>query len=169
MSWELVYRCVFTLVGAGFALLEPTLPYALIFTLAVMYDCFSAWSLGRRVAAAHPDKAHEWKFTSMKSARVFVTLLKGYAMIVLAHFVTEYIAGDIVNLTKVVSGALVFWQVWSILENESSCRSEQDAKLWKLLQRVMVDKTSRHFDIDLSELGSRGLDPSKTDGDETEA
>jgi hypothetical protein len=57
-----------------------------------------------------------------------------------------------------VSGALVFWQVWSILENESSCRSEQDAKLWKLLQRVMVDKTSRHFDVDLSELKDDGND-----------
>ncbi len=151
---ETLYRWIFTLLGALGALLEPTLPYALIFTLAVFYDCYSAWSLGRRVAAAHPDKAHEWKFTSMKSARVLGTLIKGYAAIVLAHFVTKYISGDIVNLTKVVSGALVGWQVWSILENESSCRSERDAKLWKLLQKVMVDKTSRHFDVDLSELSN---------------
>ena len=155
---ETLYRWLFTLLGELGALLEPTLPYALIFTLAVFYDCYSAWSLGRRVAAAHPDKAHEWKFTSMKSARVLGTLIKGYAAIVLAHFVTKYISGDIVNLTKVVSGALVGWQVWSILENESSCRSEQDAKLWKLLQRVMVDKTSRHFDVDLSELKDDGND-----------
>lgn len=151
---ETLYRWLFTLLGALVALLEPSLPYVLIYTLAVFYDCVSAWSLSRRVAKTYPDKAHEWKFTSMKSARVLDTLIKGYAMIALAHFVTEYIAGDLVNLTKVTTGALVFWQVWSILENESSCRSEQDAKLWKLLQKVMVDKTSRHFDVDLSELQS---------------
>ena len=56
-----------------------------------------------------------------------------------------------VDLTKVAAGAICFWQLWSILENESSCNGSKWAKI---LQRVLVDKTSRHFDIDLSELNT---------------
>lgn len=38
------------------------------------------------------------------------------------------------------------------MENESSCRPEAEHRFWKQLQRIMVDKTSRHFDIDLDML-----------------
>ena len=38
------------------------------------------------------------------------------------------------------------------MENESSCRDEADSKFWKWLQKIMVDKTARHFDVDLNEL-----------------
>jgi hypothetical protein len=56
-----------------------------------------------------------------------------------------------VDLTKVAAGAICFWQLWSILENESSCNG---AKWAKIMQKILVDKTSRHFDIDLSDLQS---------------
>jgi len=36
-----------------------------------------------------------------------------------------------------------------MLENESSCN---DARWADVAQRIMVDKTERHFDIDLHEL-----------------
>jgi hypothetical protein len=52
------------------------------------------------------------------------------------------------------AGAVCMWQGWSILENELSCRdsgSNADTVL-KILRKVVVDKTSRHFDVDLSEL-----------------
>lgn len=41
---------------------------------------------------------------------------------------------------------------WSIFENESSCRSENESRFWKILQKIMIDKTARHFDVDLDEL-----------------
>ena len=126
------------------------MPLVLIFTLAVLYDMVSAWSLARRVCKAYPARAHEWKFASVKMGRVFTTLLKGYALIVLAYLVHVHITARLgFDVSKVVAGALVWWQVWSILENESSCNGAAWARV---LQRVMVDKTARHFDVDLSGL-----------------
>jgi hypothetical protein len=58
-----------------------------------------------------------------------------------------------IKLTNIVAGAVCFWQVWSMLENESSCNN---ARWAKIAQRILVDKTERHFDIDLRELKEKG-------------
>ena len=50
------------------------------------------------------------------------------------------------------TGVICFEQAWSILENESSCRPEAEHRFWKALQQVMVDKTARHFDVNLDKL-----------------
>jgi len=42
------------------------------------------------------------------------------------------------------------------MENESSCRNEADSRFWRLLQKIMVDKTERHFDVHLEELKANG-------------
>ena len=62
------------------------------------------------------------------------------------HHITDGIS---IDLTKVAAGAICFWQFWSILENESSCNG---AKWAIVLQKILVDKTSRHFDINLDDL-----------------
>jgi hypothetical protein len=70
----------------------------------------------------------------------------------MAYFIQVHITDGLpVDLTKVAAGAICFWQLWSILENESSCNG---AKWAKIMQKILVDKTSRHFDIDLSDLQS---------------
>ena len=40
----------------------------------------------------------------------------------------------------------------AIIENESSCRGEKEGMFWRLLQKIMIDKTERHFDVNLDEL-----------------
>ena len=148
-------RVAFTLVGALVAYIEPALDYIQIATLFILADCWTAWRLGKRVRAAYPDSAKQnaHKFLSSNFGRVIVTLLKSYVLILLAHQLDVVITGgEPVSLAKIAAGAICFWQLWSILENESSCRTGRFAKLCKMLQTIMVDKTSRHFDIDLSDL-----------------
>ena len=41
------------------------------------------------------------------------------------------------------------------MENESSCRDEAESMFWKLLQKVMIDKTARHFDVNLDDLNGK--------------
>lgn len=145
-------RWVFTALGAIVAILEPTFPYLLICTLMIIADCYTAWSLSRRARKAHPDKISidGKKFRSHNFGKVIMTLLKAYTLIVMAFFIQRYITNGLpIDLTKVAAGAICFWQLWSILENESSCNG---AKWAKVLQKILVDKTSRHFDIDLSEI-----------------
>jgi hypothetical protein len=40
----------------------------------------------------------------------------------------------------------------SIAENKASCRlpGDKHARVWKLLAKVLIDKTARHFDVDNS-------------------
>lgn len=143
-----IARWVWTALGAAVAALQPALPYCIICTLAILYDCYTAWQLGRRVRQAHPDKVRDGgKFTSHNAGKVIVTLLKAYALIVLAYLMHVHITGNLpINVVKVAAGAICFWQLWSILENESSCNG---AKWAKMAQKILVDKTSRHFDINL--------------------
>ena len=142
-------------LGAFVALLQPTLPFILICTIAILCDCYTAWALSRRVKRKYPG-ANDGKFKSRYAGQVFVTLTKVYTLTVLAFLIETYIfEGLPVKLANLVAGAVCFWQVWSMLENESSCN---DAKWAKIAQRILVDKTERHFEIDLSELKERSED-----------
>lgn len=143
---------MFTALGAAVAILEPTLPYILICTLMILADCFTAWSLSRRARKAHPDRVSKdgKKFKSHHFGTVVLTILKAWAAIIMSFLIQRYITGEMpIDLTKVAAGAICFWQLWSILENESSCNG---AKWAAILQKILVDKTSRHFDIDLNKL-----------------
>lgn len=143
-------RLLFTMWGGIVAVMEPRIPIILICFCAVFMDCYTAWSLSRRVRDKYPDRKTDAYFRSDHFGRVIITLIKISALIFLAAHMDEYIVDDIpVSLTKIAAGAICFWQVWSILENESSCNN---AKWAKIAQRIMVDKTERHFDIDLHEL-----------------
>ena len=147
-----MFRPLFTMLGALLALLEPTLPYMLICTLAIFYDCYTAWRLDKRVKAKFGNKAPEnsGKFRSSNAGRVIHTLIKVYVLIILAFFINLYITSGLgVDMTKVAAGAVCFWQIWSILENESSCN---DAAWARVAQKVLVDKTERHLGLDLSSL-----------------
>ena len=135
--------------GALIALLQPTVPFIIICTIAILFDCYTAWSLSRRVKRKYPG-ANDGKFKSRYAGRVFVTLIKVYALTILAYLVQTFILEGLpIKLANIVAAAVCFWQFWSMLENESSCN---DAKWAKIAQRILVDKTERHFDIDLSEL-----------------
>jgi hypothetical protein len=147
-----ILRWLSALIGAALAILKPTFPFLGICTFMILADCYTAWSLAKRACKFHPDKVSGdgKKFKSRHFGMVIGTILKSYALIVMAYFIQTHITDGLpVDLTKVASGAICFWQLWSILENESSCNG---AKWAKIAQKILVDKTSRHFDIDLSDL-----------------
>ena len=142
-------RIAFGAIGALVAFLQPTLPFIIICTLAVLADCYTAWSLSRRVKMVYPN-SNDGKFKSRYAGRVFETLIKIYVFVILAYLVETYIfEGLPIRLANIAAGAVCFWQAWSILENESSCNDNRWAKI---AQRIMIDKTERHFDINLDEL-----------------
>ena len=137
------------LFGAVLAIIEPTIPFLLICTLAVVCDYVSAWALSHRVSQKYP-KLCDGKFKSSHFGRIVITLVKVYTLVILAHLVDTYIIVDLtIRLPHIIAGMVCFWQIWSVLENESSCN---DSKWAKIAQRIMIDKTQRHFNVDLSEL-----------------
>lgn len=153
---SLVGKHIMGVMGAYVAMIRPTFPFILVCTLAVLADCYTAWSLSRRVKKRFPG-ANDGKFKSNYAGRVFITLIKVYSLTILVHLIDAMVFPEIaLHLPQVVAGAVCFWQIWSMLENESSCN---DAKWAKIAQRIMVDKTERHFDIDLHELKEEQPEP----------
>ncbi len=147
-----ILRCIFTALGATMAILEPTLPYILICTLMILADCYTAWSLSKRARKVHPNRVSKdgKKFKSHHFGAVLLTIMKAWTLIIMSFLIQHHITdGMSIDLTKVAAGAICFWQFWSILENESSCNG---AKWAIVLQKILVDKTSRHFDINLDNL-----------------
>ena len=141
-------------VGWLIAEFRPTFPLVLVATVFMVYDAFTAYQLGRRVAKTYPEKSTDTKFTSFAFGKlVRETIPKRLALIFLAFLVEKWVFVFMdIPLSYIVTGIICFEQAWSILENESSCRGEADSMFWRLLQKIMVDKTSRHFDINLAEM-----------------
>ena len=135
---------------------RPTLPLIVVTVIFIVYDAWTAYQLDKRVKAAYPDKAerNKAKFTSFAFGKVVrETIPKRLWVIILAFLVERWVfVGLDVPLSYIVTGIICFEQAWSILENESSCRTERESRFWQILQKIMVDKTARHFDVDLSEL-----------------
>ncbi len=155
-----LYKAVFALLGGGVGWIvgefKPAFPLIVVAVIFIIYDAYTAYSLSSRVHKKYPDRTQRRaaKFTSFAFGKVISqTIPKRLFLIVLAFLVEHWVFIHVqVPLSYVVTGAICFEQAWSILENESSCRDEGESRFWRLLQHIMIDKTERHFDIDLSEL-----------------
>lgn len=162
-------KILFAVLGGGVGWLveefQPTFPLIVVAVIFIMYDAFTAYQLDKRVHKKYPDetKRHEAKFTSFAFGKVIRhTLPKRLWLIFLAYLVEHWVFIHVnIPLSYVATGAICFEQGWSILENESSCRSEEDGKFYKILQKIMVDKTERHFDVNLEDFKRKPRKKSK--------
>lgn len=144
-----IFKWGLSIMASLIAILEPTLPFVLISLGFIIGDCITSWRLARRVKKK-TGKA-SGKFQSSKFGKVLITSLIALALICLAFLVEKYILVmyQDICLANYVAFLVCFKELWSMLENESSC---SDSKWAKVLQKVMVDKAARHFDVDLSGL-----------------
>ena len=155
-----IFKVIWAAIGGAVGWLvgefEPTFPLIIVMIAFVVYDAVTAYQLDRRVRKVHPEQVKERKskFSSYLFGKVVrETIPKRLALILLAYLCEKYVCVHVtIPLSYIVTCVICFEQFWSILENESSCRSEEDSRFWKMLQRIMIDKTSRHFDVNLDEL-----------------
>lgn len=153
-------KCAAAAVGGGVgwivAEFKPTFPLLIVAIIFILYDAWTAFQLDKRVHIRYPDRTRreQAKFTSFAFGKVVrKTIPKRLWLIIMAWLIQHYVFtfADI-PLTYIVTGVICFEQAWSILENESSCREESESRFWRLLKDIMVDKTERHFDVDLRAL-----------------
>ena len=146
-----------------------TFPLVIIATLFVLYDAWSAYELDKRVHQRYPEKTKrtEAKFVSYKFRSVIPTLIERFAIIILAYCVQRWIFVDIyVPLSYIVAGVVCAEQMLSIAENKASCRlpGDRHARIWNMLSHMLIDKTERHFDVNLGPEAHRHENQSQTDG-----
>ena len=133
---------------------EPAFPLIIIATLFVLYDAWSAYELDKRVHIMYPKKKRvKAKFVSYKFRNVIPTLIERFVIIILAYCVEKWVFVHIdVPVSYIAAGVVCAEQLLSIAENKASCRlpGDKHARVWKLLAKVLIDKTARHFDCDTS-------------------
>jgi uncharacterized membrane protein len=156
MIWQTLTKTVIEkllqyLVSIGGGLLlafETSINFFVPCFIAVIVDVLAAWMLGRRVHKKYPEKAGG-KFKSEYKFRIMVTMIVALLAIIVANYVDVHVIKDSDIAVRFVVGVFLFYQVWSVLENWSS---ENENKIAKALQRIMVNKAERHFNVELSDI-----------------
>ena len=151
--WKITAMVCGGLVGWMIGEFKPAFLLTVVVVVFILYVAWTAFKLDKRVRTAYPDKTQrkQAKFTSFAFGKVVKqTIPKRLMLIILAFLAEHWVFIHVtIPLSYVVTGAICFEQFWSILENESSCRTESESRFWKLMQQVMVDKTERHLDVNL--------------------
>ena len=142
------------LIGWVTGRFAPAFPLIIIATLFVLYDAWSAYELDKRVHLMYPKQKREAaKFMSYKFRNVIPTLIERFIIIILAYCVERWVFVHVdVPVSYIAAGVVCAEQMLSIAENKASCRlpGDKHARIWKMLAKVLIDKTARHFDVDNS-------------------
>ena len=161
MNWKVIWTLLGGALGWVVAEFEPAFPLIIVAIIFIICDAWTAYQLDKRVKIKYPDKAtRPAKFTSFAFGKVVANTIPKRLMLILLAFLVEHwvFVHVTIPLSYIVTGVICFEQAWSILENEASCRDEADSKFWRWLQKIMVDKTERHFDVNLDDLKDENKD-----------
>lgn len=147
-GYDMAVKMLVSMTFSCLAILKPTFPFAGVVVFAILLDCASAYDLNRRLKKQFPEKV-VGKFQSHNALKMFHTFGEVYSVIVLLYLVDNILLKHLGYLNLSEIGAAVFCglQVVSILENISSGNG---ARWAKILQKVLVDKSKRHFNVDLN-------------------
>lgn len=154
--WKVIFVTLGGFLGWLVGEFKPTFPLIIVAIAFILYDAWTAFQLDKRVHEKYPEKTSREKahFTSFAFGKVVRKTIPERLVLIILGFMAEHWVFVHIDLplSYIVTGVILFEQIWSALENNSSCRDERESRLWKILQSVMVDKSARHFDVDLSEL-----------------
>jgi hypothetical protein len=144
------------MVGWFIGTFQPAFPLVYVAIAFIVYDSWTAYELDKRVKRRYPDKKQRpAAYMSYKAWGMVPTMIESFSIIMLMYAAQRWVFVDVyVPLSYIATGVICAVQLLSIAENKSSCRTPQDKgwNYWKIMAKVLVDKTERHFDVDLGDL-----------------
>ena len=146
--YDSLVKLAFGIGGAVIGWLEPMQEVMYVVFAAMVVDTVSAYQLNRRVAQKFKGMSHG-KLQSKRLLNLFKTLISVLTVILLSYAIDQYCFPIMdLNLAYIIAFVFCMIQLVSVLENISSCN---DAKWAKLLQKILIDKTSRHLDYNVGD------------------
>ena len=144
------------LIGWFIGTFQPAFQLIYVVIAFIVYDSWTAYELEKRVKRRYPDKKKRpAAYVSYKAWGMVPTMIESFSIIILMYAAQRWVFVDVyVPLSYIATGVICAVQLLSIAENKSSCRTPQDKgwNYWKIMAKVLVDKTERHFDVNLSDL-----------------
>lgn len=166
-----ITRIVAGLIGILWCYIEPSLNYISVCFFALVLDCYTAWRCNRRIYSRYreaikrnPKCKMDGKLRSKKMAK----MVQDFSVLIMAIFLAVIIDNDLLahmgelHLANYLAVIYCSVQFVSILENESTCNGAAWAKV---VQKIVADKTERHFNIKLKELMADVENEEKSDAD----
>lgn len=166
-----ITRIVAGLIGILWCYIEPSLNYISVCFFALVLDCYTAWRCNRRIYSRYreaikrnPKCKMDGKLRSKKMAK----MVQDFSVLIMAIFLAVIIDNDLLahmgelHLANYLAVIYCSVQFVSILENESTCNGAAWAKV---VQKIVADKTERHFNIKLKELIADVENEEKSDAD----
>ena len=150
-------RVIAAALGLLWCHIEPSINFITVCFFALIIDCSTAWRCTRRIYARYreaikrnPKCTMDGKLRSKKMAKMVWTFSVLIMCICLASYLDRNILGYMnTHLANQLTAMYCLVQFVSILENESTCNGAAWARL---LQKIVADKTERHFNVKLKEL-----------------
>lgn len=166
-----ITRIVAGLIGILWCYIEPSLNYVSVCFFALVLDCYTAWRCNRRIYSRYreaikrnPKCKMDGKLRSKKMAK----MVQDFSVLIMAIFLAVIIDNDLLahmgelHLANYLAVIYCSVQFVSILENESTCNGAAWARV---VQKIVADKTERHFNIKLKELMADVENMEKSDAD----
>ena len=166
-----ITRIVAGLIGILWCYIEPSLNYISVCFFALILDCYTAWRCNRRIYSRYreaikrnPKCKMDGKLRSKKMAK----MVQDFSVLIMAIFLAVIIDNDLLehmgelHLANYLAVIYCSVQFVSILENESTCNGAAWARV---VQKIVADKTERHFNIKLKELMADVEKVEKSDAD----
>lgn len=167
----IITRIVAGLFGILWCYIEPSLNYISVCFFALVLDCYTAWRCNRRIYSRYreaikrnPKCKMDGKLRSKKMAK----MVQDFSVLIMAIFLAVIIDNDLLahmgelHLANYLAVIYCSVQFVSILENESTCNGAAWARV---VQKIVADKTERHFNIKLKELMTDVENMEKSDAD----
>jgi len=151
-------RIIAALIGLVWCSIEPSLNYIAVCFFALICDCYTAWRCNCRIYSRYREaikRDPRCKIDGKLKSKKMAKMVKDFTVLILAIFLATMIDTVVLDfqsplhLANYLAAIYCAVQFVSILENESTCNGAAWARV---MQKIVADKTERHFNIKLKDL-----------------
>ena len=153
-----ITRIVAALAGFIWCSLEPSINYIAVCFFALVLDCYTAWRCNRRIYSRYREaikKDPRCKMDGKLRSKKMAKMVQDFSVLIMAIFLATFVDTVVLDymnplhLANYLAALYCGVQFVSILENESTCNGSGWARV---MQKIVADKTERHFNIKLKDL-----------------
>lgn len=151
-------RIIAALIGFLWCYIEPSINYIAVCFFALILDCYTAWRLNRRIYSRYREaikKDPRCKIDGKLKSKKMAKMVQDFSVLIMAIFLATLVDTVILDymnplhLANYLAAIYCSVQFISVLENESTCNGAAWAKV---MQKIVADKTERHFNVKMKDL-----------------